>query len=251
MTTVRSSPAGRRAICLLALAIALASGLEVSAHRRDELLQAARLAIDPAAVRIELDLTPGIAVAETIIADIDRNHDGTISPDEQRDYADDVLARLQLEIDQAVLQPRFDASSFPDIEAMRRGVGTIRLASTASFPSMPPGSHQLLYRNRHHPDQSVYLANALVPVSDRVAVVAQRRDGDQRELIIDYAVRPRRAASPALWVLFIGGALSALWFGRRRKLIAEAQSETPESIAPVRAGRTAATASSPCRTRAW
>jgi hypothetical protein len=35
-----------------------------SAHRRDEYLQAARIAVGPDRVRIELDLTPGMAVAD-------------------------------------------------------------------------------------------------------------------------------------------------------------------------------------------
>ena len=59
--------------------MAIVGSAEVSAHRADEYLQAARLAIDPARVQIELDLTPGIALAEAIIADIDRNRDGSLS----------------------------------------------------------------------------------------------------------------------------------------------------------------------------
>ena len=59
--------------------MAIVGGAEVSAHRRDEYLQAARLAIDPGRVQLELDLTPGIALADAIIADIDRNRDGSLS----------------------------------------------------------------------------------------------------------------------------------------------------------------------------
>ena len=62
---------------------------------------------------------------------------------------------------------------------MRRGEGTIRLQAAATLPRLSTGAHQLLFRNSHHPDRSVYLANALVPESDDVAVTAQRRDGDQ------------------------------------------------------------------------
>ena len=47
----------------------LAGVAVVSAHRRDEYLQAARLALDPGRVQIELDLTPGIAVADAILVD--------------------------------------------------------------------------------------------------------------------------------------------------------------------------------------
>ena len=68
----------------LALAIVIVSAISLSAHRMDEYLQAARIAIDPDRVEIELDLTPGIALAESILADIDRNHDGLLSAEEQR-----------------------------------------------------------------------------------------------------------------------------------------------------------------------
>jgi hypothetical protein len=85
------------------------------------------------------------------------------------------------------------------------------------------GRHQLLFRNRHHPDRSVYLANALVPDSDDVAVTAQRRDGDQTELTIEYIVRaaPASASSRTAWLLgSIAAAmvLSALWIRRSRSL---------------------------------
>ena len=127
---------------VLALTMAIVGGAEVSAHRRDEYLQAARLAIDPGRVQIELDLTPGIALAEAIIADIDRNRDGSLSADEQRAYGRLVLSALELEVDGTPLRAQLGASSFPDAEAMRRGEGTIRLHSAATLPrlSMRPPS---------------------------------------------------------------------------------------------------------------
>ena len=84
---------------MLAAALAIAGGAELSAHRTDEYLQAARLAIDPWTVHIELDLTPGMALAESIIADIDRNRDGSLSAEEQRAYGSLVLSALTLEVD--------------------------------------------------------------------------------------------------------------------------------------------------------
>ena len=76
---VRKSRSRSVASGVLGLALVLAGGVALSAHRTDEYLQAARLAIDPARVQIELDLTPGIAMAETILADIDRDRDGSLS----------------------------------------------------------------------------------------------------------------------------------------------------------------------------
>jgi hypothetical protein len=180
---------------------------DLSAHRRDEYLQAARLAIDPERVQIELDLTPGIALAEAILTDIDLDRDGSLSAEEQRAYASAVLSALELEGDGRPLRMQPGACSFPDAEAIRRGEGTIRLQS-AAFPRLSIGAHQLSFRNGHHPDRSVYLANALVPASDRVAVTAQRRDVAQRQLTIDYVMRAAPATATA--VPFLGAAAAVL-----------------------------------------
>ena len=181
--------------------MAIVVGVEVSAHRTDEYLQAARLAIDPGRVQIDLDLTPGIAMAEAILADIDRNRDGSLSAEEQRAYASLVLSAMELQVDGTPLQAQVGASSFPEAEAVRRGEGTIRLHSTVMLPHLSLGFHQLLFRNGHHADRSVYLANALVPESDRVEVTAQRRDGDQRQLTIEYVLRATPAPFTAVSLL--------------------------------------------------
>jgi hypothetical protein len=201
MTTAPGSRASSRAACALALMIALGGGGGVSAHRLDEYLQAARLAIGSDRVEIALDLTPGIALAEAIVRDIDRNRDGALSKDEQRAYERLVLSALDLEADGRPLALQLSASDFPDVDAMRRGEGTIRLQTTATLPRLSIGPHELSFRNRHDTNRSVYLANALVPQSDRVEVTAQRRDGDQRELTIDYVVRRAPATSHAIRLL--------------------------------------------------
>jgi hypothetical protein len=199
---MRAGSADRAAV-LLALILAVIVGTEVSAHRRDEYLQAARLAIAPGRVELQLDLTPGIAVAEAIIADIDRNRDGSLSPDEKEAYVGRVLNGIALEVDGHPIQVRPVASRFPDLDAFRRGEGTIELQSNADLPHLSEGAHQLSYRNTHRRDVSVYLANALVPDSDRVAVSAQLRDTDQRDLTIRYVLRdgPEPSSFARAWLL--------------------------------------------------
>ena len=58
MTTERSSRAGNGAASAIALMTAVIVGTALSAHRRDEYLQAARIAIEPGRVELELALTP-------------------------------------------------------------------------------------------------------------------------------------------------------------------------------------------------
>jgi len=197
------------------LAIAALASSHASAHRRDELLQAARIAIGPARVELQLDLTPGIEVADAVIADIDRNRDGVLSPDERRQYIAKLLRAVALDVDGADLRLTPTAFTFPGADAFVRGDGTIRLRADAALPSLSNGGHHLAYRNRNRPDISVYLANALVPDDDRVAVHAQRRDTDQRDLTIDYELRTESRATEASWSLLAVFATVAILLGAR------------------------------------
>ena len=195
--------ASRRRTLIVACALVLALGSALSAHRRDELLQAARIAVAPERVDIELDLTPGIDVADDVIADIDRDGDRALSEDEKQAYVNRVSSPLALELDGRPLRVESSASTFPELEAFRRGEGTIRLQAHARLSSVSEGAHQLVFRNAEDRDRSVYLANALVPESDRIAITGQRRDGAQREITIDFEMRAASSTSWPLWLLAI------------------------------------------------
>jgi hypothetical protein len=199
---------------VLAMTAVLVIESGVSAHRRDELLQAARIAIEPSEVELGLDLTPGIAVADAIIADIDRNRDGSLSAGEKDDYARWVLAAIELDVDGQPLQLTRVASTFPDLDTVRRGEGTIQLRSAATLPRVSDGDHQLSFRNTHRRDLSVYLANALVPRSDRIAITAQQREAEQRNLTIDYVVRGSTSLASVSLLTGIAGAVAALLMWR-------------------------------------
>jgi hypothetical protein len=175
---------------VLALTVTVIDGTEVSAHRREDYLQAARIGVEPDGVLITLDLTPGIAVAATFLAALDRDRDGALSAEEQRAYAGRVVGALEVEIDGRPLPPRVLSWSFPEPSAVHQGEGTVRVMAHAALPAAPAGTHRLFFRNLHLAGHSVYLANALVPESPRLTVTAQRRKGDQSELTIEFTVRP-------------------------------------------------------------
>lgn len=198
---MRSLRRSRRAAWVLALTSALAGAADLSAHRRDEFLQAARIGIDAGAIDLELNLTPGIELADAIVADIDRDRDGALSKDEQRAYGNLVLGALTLEVDGTPVPARVTGFSFPRVDAVKRGEGTIRMQLAGTLPRLSAGPHQLLFRNRHNPNRSVYLANALVPATPDVTVTAQRRDPDQTELTIDYLLRAAPAPLAPAWLL--------------------------------------------------
>jgi hypothetical protein len=193
-------------VVLLAIAV---GGGGTSAHRRDEYLQASRLAIDPARVEIVLDLTPGIAVAEQVLADVDSNHDHAISPAETTAYASRVMEAIALDVDGVPLRLELGDRTFPAREAVLNGEGTMRIRASASLPELSAGVHHLHYRNTHRPDLGVYLANALVPESPRIRITGQERDIDQRALTVDYELR--RAPVRLLSGLAAGVVAAAIW----------------------------------------
>jgi hypothetical protein len=174
---------------LLAVAT-LACGARGSAHRLDELLQAARIGVDRDRVLLEMDLTPGTVVADRVIREIDSDRNGALSRAEQQAYIRRVLDALTLRVDDSPpLRLQLQASSFPDPELLRAGDGAIVIRSTADISRLPTGPHRLVFDNRNDPANSVYLANALRPEGDDVEVTGQRRAGDQSSLTIEFTVR--------------------------------------------------------------
>jgi hypothetical protein len=181
--------------CLVTVSAAL------SAHRLDEYLQAARLDLQRHSVRLTLELTPGAAVADTVIRAIDQDGDQQLSSDEQEAHAAAVVGALTLTLDGATLPMRLESFSFAERTALRRGEGTIRLVVSARHAA-DLGAHQVQFSNAHAPGQSVYLANVLVPQDGLTTVQTQRRSPDQRELTVGYAVSggAERLVAPALMV---------------------------------------------------
>jgi len=173
------------------------------AHRRDEYLQAARIAVEPSRIGIELDITPGIAIAPSAVAGIDRDRDGRIDESEAKAYATEVLSGLRLEVDGLALTLELVSARAPVPIVLMRGEGAIQIALSAALPSLEPGRHRVFYRNDHHPADAAYLANALKPSSGRVEIDAQRRDVDQRELTIEYSI-DREAAAGVPWAYVAG-----------------------------------------------
>jgi hypothetical protein len=197
--------------------IVVIDATDLSAHRRDELLQAARIAVAPGRVELELDLAPGVAIADLLIAEIDRDRDGTFSRAEQNDYVARAIREITLAIDGRPLQVEPTVEAFPDPSALRTGDSVIRLQSTVTLPRLSKGDHQLSFRNTHRPEVSVYLANALVPDGDAIVINAQRRDQAQSDLTIDYTLRAVPARTLPLSIVGVLVAIAAmLVLGSRR-----------------------------------
>jgi hypothetical protein len=204
----------------LTSAIVVATSLAASAHRRDEFLQAARIAVDQDRVQVELDLTAGISVADAVIRDIDRDGSGSITGDEARTYASAVLKTMRLEVDRTPLRVELLNVTVPELAAIRNGEGAIRLELGARLPAFAAGPHQIYFLNAHRQDIGAYLANALAPVNPRIAIAAQRRDVSQRELTIEYVLTANSSTNARtllpLGVLVVLSLAAVGWMRERR-----------------------------------
>jgi hypothetical protein len=180
----------------------------VAAHRLDELLQASRVSLSRDRVTVELDLTPGAAIASAVTELVDLNADGAVSPIEAKEYGQVVLSGLVLELDGHPVALTLTRVETPSLDEMRAGVGTIALRAAGQVEAVAGGRRELYFQNNHHPAGSIYLVNALVSGDRDVTVLRQRRDSRQQAARIEYYVRSPRPAR-VLWLLIAAGGLSA------------------------------------------
>ena len=170
------------------MGIWLLMALTVQAHRLDELLQATLIAVGPDTVGLEINLTPGVEIAQALISRMDTNRDGAISSSEARDFAAEVLQFVGLKLDGRKLTLEQTGTSVSPPGELRAGVGSIRISATARLESVPVGEHQLHYENSYLKGGSAYLVNALVPEAPVVTILRQDRDERQTVFRLAYAL---------------------------------------------------------------
>jgi hypothetical protein len=201
------------------------------AHRLDEYLQAARISVALDVIRVEINLTPGAAVADEILAAIDRDRNGEISEPEGRAYAESVVKSIALDIDGRAFPLTLDSEQIPSSTDMRRGEGIIRLLASTPMPSLSVGRHRLAFSNVHRSDISVYLINALIPADDRIRITGQSRDMLQHEFKMEYTVAAQESGLglAAVWPPALGLTLAAMLLALARRF-RERPSGVPRSF---------------------
>ena len=194
----------RRMAVGVLLAISLSP--DAAAHQLDEYLQATLIGVTRDGIDVEIQLTPGVAVLPMLLAVIDRDRDGRISVEEERVYAARVAREVELRVDGAPAALLLMETTFPPLEAMREGLGTIRM----KLRTMRTG-HTLRFENRHLPQISAYLVNCLAAPADGLVVSGQERDEAQRSIVFEYSFAAGAApGSLAAWIAVLGMLLVAL-----------------------------------------
>ena len=213
---------------LLALFACLFFVPAAQAHRLDEYLQATLVVIEPGEIRLQMDLTPGVTVAEAVLAQIDRNHDGAISAEEAAAYAVALEHDLTITLDANPLPLKLAASHFPEPAELREGAGIIQIEFAATPGAFAAGTHRLNIQNRHLPTMSVYLLNAGQPAffaqkqagNGSIEITAQKRNHNQAVGTIEFIFRsasavpaptPHAVSKAALTAAVMGVAMLAAW----------------------------------------
>jgi len=202
------------------LALSLVGG--ASAHRLDEYLQATLIGVTPDGIDLEIHLTPGVAMLPVLMAVIDQDRDGQISPGEARSYVGRVAREVELRVDGAPAPLSLIESRIPALEAMREGLGTIviKLRTARS-------GRELRFENRHLPQVSVYLVNCLAAPSDGLVVRRQKRDEAQRSIAFEYSFGAGAVVGPrAAWIApgpFWPAAIGMLLMARMAVLVYRAK----------------------------
>jgi len=168
----------------------LAVPSEVFAHRDDQYLQATLVAIEPSGVRLQINLTPGMAVAEQVIARIDWDRDGAISKKEAAAYTQLLMRDLALRLDGRKLELKLTGSEFVPPAELHTGSRIIQMEFSASSGPLATGPHRLTLENRHLTAMSVYLINAAKPKSATVQITRQKRNRNQSVGEIEFTFHP-------------------------------------------------------------
>jgi len=178
--------------CLGLLLLAWATFPSVGlAHRLDEYLQATLVSIEPDEVRLQINLTPGVAIAEQVLALIDLDRDGTISTNEAKAYCELVERDLVVRLDQRKVALKLAASNFPVPVELRTGWGIIQMEFSAQVGPLAAGAHRITISNRHLLSSSVYLLNAARPRSGSVHITQQTRNEAQSTGEIKFTIDSR------------------------------------------------------------
>jgi hypothetical protein len=213
---------------LLALLAGVACPAIARAHVLDEYLQATLVCIEPGDIRLKMNLTPGVEIADKVLALLDEDRDGEVSSDEGIAYAGRLKRDLTARLDGRDVDLRLTASRVPPLADLRTGHGIAQIEFSLDSGTLTGGLHKLVVQNRHTPDLGVYLFNAARPTSDAIRIVRQNRNQNQSRGEIEFAYSPPgdifprqsfEATALVAWcvgLFTVAACLAGMWTWRKR-----------------------------------
>ncbi len=156
------------------------------AHPLDEVVQGSYLTLTPGQVTLQLDISPGVLVADTVLRRLDADNNGKISTGEANAFGRFVLDQTSLTIDDRPAAWRLERVIAPPAENIRLGADTIKIHAVARR-SDRAGVHTLIFENRYNPARTQAAANVFLrPGRWRYEVGGQTHGADGRRLAVYY-----------------------------------------------------------------
>lgn len=161
--------------------------------------------IEPDRVRLQINLTPGVAVADQVLALIDNDRNGVISTNEAAAYCGSLKRDLTVRLDQRDLRLKVTASYFPGCDELRTGWGFVQVEFSAAAGRLTSGAHTLSIENRHMPSNSAYLVNAAQPATGAIQITKQIRNENQSAGEIQFTCQagPNSFRAPGMVSIFL------------------------------------------------
>ncbi len=158
-----------------------------AAHPVDEAVQSAYLTLARGEVRLELDLTPGTAVAAALLSSLDANTDQHVDDAEAQAYALRVLQQSSLSLDGVTTAWRLEKVSVPPYQGLKLQGDTLRIFAAAGRAERA-GAHTLRYANHYEPAKSQCIANVFIQAGEgwRYRVERQQHSDDGRLLTVAF-----------------------------------------------------------------
>lgn len=184
MSPIRAAPFLRG---WTAAVLAAAAPLTAQAHPLDEVVQGAYLTLKPGQVALELDISPGILVADSLLRRLDADGDTRIGGDEADAFGRHVLGQTRLTIDGAPAAWRLERVAAPPYDNVRQGGDTVRIYAVARRPERA-GAHSFTFENRYAPARTQAAANVFLQPNNgwRYTVAGQAHGPDGRSLSVRY-----------------------------------------------------------------
>jgi hypothetical protein len=177
----------------------------------DELLQALRISVSASDIRIDVRLTPGVALAQTIFHRLDADGDGLVSESEANAFASAWLGKLTATVDQDPIQFHTTRITAPSWQELSSGDGSLTIELRSGALALARGHHQLQIRNDNDPQISVYLVNAVLPATSDVIVGAQNRNESQSAYRLDFETGRGLFSDPIDRLVLVAVLASFFW----------------------------------------
>lgn len=112
-------------------------------HPHSHVDQQAALSIGLDRASLSIRIVPSHDEGPEILAHIDGDGDGTVSPTEARAFGDAVLSEIQLTVDEAHVSLDNVSVEMPSVAAVSSGTGMIEIRAEATYPELIEAGHTI------------------------------------------------------------------------------------------------------------